>query len=309
MSEKRFLIGSHVNMKGKDQFLGSAKMAADYGENVFMVFTGTPYSSRRTALDKLHIPEAKAFMKDHDMAPVVVHAPYIINLANTKRPKTFGFGVSMLRTEVKRSEAIGANEMVWHPGAHVGAGAEKGIQSDIKGLNEVITSDQTTQIAIETMAGKGTEVGRNFDQIAEMINGVKDKSKVAVCLDTCHTDDAGYDIKNHFDDVINEFDHKIGLKYLKVIHLNDSKNPLGAHKDRHEDIGMGYIGFKALNYVAHYPALVNVPKILETPSIKDNQGHSVTPHPYEIKMLKQQKFDPHYWDAVKKHLPLDQFLK
>lgn len=303
----RFLIGSHVGMKGKDQFLGSVKQAYDYGENSFMVFTGTPYSSKRTPLSKLHIPEAKAFMKDHQMEPVVVHAPYIINLANTKRPRTFGFGVQMLRTEVKRSEALGAKEVVWHPGAHVGAGAEKGIKSVIKGLNDVIDPHQTCQIAIETMAGKGTEVGRNFEQIAEMISGVQNNDKLAVCFDTCHTSDAGYHIKDDFDGVLNKFDHVIGLDRLKVVHLNDSKNPCGAHKDRHQDIGMGHIGFKALNYVAHHPQLANVPKILETPSIKDINGKSVSPHPYEIKMLKKQKFVPNYWDAVKKHIPLDQF--
>ena len=305
--KNRFLIGSHVNMKGKDQFLGSAKMAHQFGENCFMVFTGTPYSSKRKPLSKLHIPEAKKYMKKYQMAPVVVHAPYIINLANTKRPGTFAFGVKMLKNEIKRSEALGAKEVVWHPGAHVGAGAKKGIQSVIKGLNEIIDPKQTCKIAIETMAGKGTEVGRTFEQIAQIISGVKNNDKLSVCFDTCHTSDAGYDIKNHFDDVMDNFDHVIGLNRLQVVHLNDSKNPRGAHKDRHQDIGMGTIGFKALNYIAHYPQLINVPKIMETPSVKNAQGKSVTPHPYEVKMLKEQKFVPNFWDDVKEQTPLSDF--
>ena len=307
MNKSKFLIGSHIHMKGKDQFLGSAKQANAFGENCFMVFTGTPYSSRRTALSKLKIPEAKNFMHRHQMEPVVIHAPYIINLANTKRPRTFGFGVQMLKNEIKRSEAMGAREMVWHPGAHVGAGSQKGIQSVIKGLNQVISPDQTCQVAIETMAGKGTEVGRTFEQIAEMIDGVQNNEKLSVCLDTCHTSDAGYHIKDNFDGVLNHFDHVIGINRLKVIHLNDSKNPRGAHKDRHQDLGMGYIGWQALDRIAHHPQLTQIPKILETPSIKDVNGHSVTPHPYEIKMLKTQHFVSNYLDQVKHHVPLAKF--
>ena len=299
----KFLIGSHVSMKKPDLFLGSAEEAAKYGENVFMTYTGAPQNSRRRPLKELKIKAGRRFMKAHGLKQVVIHAPYIINLANTKKAGTFHFGIRFLKQEIKRSEAMGATEVVYHPGSHVGAGDKAGIKQVIKGLNQVIDPHQTAQIALETMAGKGTEVGRTFEQLAEIISGVQNNDKLSVCFDTCHTSDAGYDIKNNFDGVMDHFDHVIGLNRLKVIHLNDSKNPRGSHKDRHQVIGLGTIGFKALNYVAHYPQLVNVPKIMETPAVKTASGKKVIPHGYEIDMLRKQKFNPNLLSDIQNQKP------
>lgn len=294
MSEEKFLIGSHVSMNGKDMFLGSAKEADSYGENVFMVYTGAPQNTVRKPINKLNGDAGKAYMKDHGLQEVVVHAPYIINLGNTLKPQNFTFGIQFLQEEIKRAEAIGAKQIVLHPGAHVGAGPQKAIAQIAKGLNEVITSDQKVQIALETMAGKGTEVGITFEQLAEIIDKVTDNDKLSVTFDTCHTSDAGYDIKNNFDGVLNEFDHVIGIDRLKVIHLNDSKNEQGSHKDRHQIIGLGTIGFETLNYIAHHEQLTNVPKIMETPILKDETDKKIkyNPHGYEVAMLKRQQFNP-----------------
>ncbi|EHO48834.1 deoxyribonuclease IV [Lentilactobacillus kisonensis] len=293
MSDDTFLIGSHVSMNGKDMFLGSAKEAAGYGENVFMVYTGAPQNTVRKPIEKLNADAGKAYMKAHDEKAVVVHAPYIINLGNTLKPQNFTFGIQFLQQEIKRAEVIGADQIVLHPGAHVGAGPKKAIDQIAKGLNEVITDDQHVQIALETMAGKGTEVGTTFEQLAEIISQVTHNEQLSVTFDTCHTSDAGYNIKDDFDGVLNEFDHIIGIDRLKVIHLNDSKNEQGSHKDRHEMIGLGTIGFETLNYIAHHDQLTMVPKIMETPILKDENDKKVkyNPHGYEVAMLKKQKFN------------------
>ncbi|WP_283678810.1 deoxyribonuclease IV [Lentilactobacillus sp. Marseille-Q4993] len=300
-----FLVGSHVNMNGTDMFLGSAKQAAELKENAFMVYTGAPQNTVRKPIEKLKADEGKAFMADNDIREVVVHAPYIINLGNTLKPESFEFGISFLHEEIRRAQAIGATQIVLHPGAHVGAGADKAIAHIAEGLNEVIEPDQTTQIALETMAGKGTEVGITFEQIAQIIDKVKDNSKLSVTFDTCHTNDAGYDVKNDFDGVLNEFDHVVGLDRIKVIHLNDSKNEMGSHKDRHEILGLGTIGFDALNYIAHHEQLKNVPKIMETPILKDPDDKKIryNPHGYEVAMLRAEKFNPNIIEDMKANKP------
>lgn len=287
----KVLIGSHVSMSGDKMLLGSAQEAYNFGENTFMIYTGAPQNTRRKPIDKMNIPAGQAYMDQHGLSNIVVHAPYIINLGNTKKTDKFEFAVNFLHDEIKRAEALGAKQMTLHPGAHVGAGAKAAIANIAKGLNEVLTPNQTVQIAIETMAGKGTEVGRSFEEIAEMIDQVQLNEKISVTFDTCHTNDAGYDIKNDFAGVLNEFDHVIGLDRLKVIHLNDSKNPQGSHKDRHANIGFGTIGFDALNEIAHLSKLETVPKILETPFIGPDKNHKYAPYGYEIQMLKTQKFD------------------
>ena len=294
MTDSEFLVGSHVNMNGKEMFLGSAKQAHELKENVFMVYTGAPQNTVRKPIDKLMADEGKQYMKDNGLVESVVHAPYIINLGNTKKPESFQFGIDFLHEEIKRAQAIGASQIVLHPGAHVGAGPEAAIAHIAKGLNEVIEPDQTTQIAIETMAGKGTEVGITFEQIAEIIDQVQDNDKLSVTFDTCHTNDAGYNVKDDFDGVLAEFDKVVGLDRIKVIHLNDSKNPQGSHKDRHEILGLGTIGFDSLNYIAHHEQLKDVPKIMETPILKDENDKKVryNPHGYEVKMLREQKFNP-----------------
>ncbi|ANK59604.1 deoxyribonuclease IV [Loigolactobacillus backii] len=286
------LIGSHVSMHGKDMFLGSAKEAASYHATTFSIYTGAPQNTRRKPIAELNIVAGKAYMQEHGLQSMVIHAPYIINLANTKKLDHFSFAVDFLQKEVVRAEAIGAKQIVLHPGSHVGAGSAAGIANIVKGLNEVLRSDQTTQIALETMAGKGTEVGRTFEELAEIITGVTLNDKLSVCFDTCHTSDAGYAIKTDFDGVMTKFDHVIGLDRLKVIHLNDSKNPQGSHKDRHADIGLGYIGFERLNQIVHDERFNTVPKIMETPWVKGEGKDKFAPYGYEIAMFERQQFNP-----------------
>ncbi|MBZ2404861.1 deoxyribonuclease IV [Liquorilactobacillus hordei] len=292
------LIGSHVGMKGKDMLLGSAEEAASYGASTFMIYTGAPQNTRRKSISEMNIEAGHEFMRNHNLSNIVVHAPYIINLGNTKKPENFVFAVDFLRAEVERAEALGARQMTFHPGAHVGAGAEAAIANIIKGLNEVITPDQKLQIAIETMAGKGTEVGKTFEEIAQMISGVTYNEKLSVTFDTCHTNDAGYNVREDFDGVLNQFDKIIGLDRLKVVHVNDSKNEMGAHKDRHENIGFGTIGFDTLNYIVHHAALVDVPKIMETPYVGPDKKNQYAPYGFEIKMFEEQTFDPQMQEKV-----------
>jgi deoxyribonuclease-4 len=256
------LIGSHVSMSGKKLLLGSAEEAASYNATTFMIYTGAPQNTRRKPLEEMNIEAGKAFMVEHGLSDMVVHAPYIINLGNTIKPENFGFAIEFLREEIRRAQALGATQITMHPGAHVGAGVDVGLAQIIKGLNEVLDKDQIPQIALETMAGKGTELGRTFEELATIIDGVTLNEKLSVTLDTCHTNDAGYNVKEDFDGVLEEFDKIIGLDRLKVVHVNDSKNPQGSHKDRHANIGFGTIGFDALNYIVHHEKLVSLPKIL-----------------------------------------------
>lgn len=284
-------IGSHVSMSGKKMLLASSEEAVSYGANTFMIYTGAPQNTRRKPIEELNIEAGKAHMKEHGVTDIVVHAPYIINIANAKKKETFRLGVDFLQSEIKRTEAIGAKQIVLHPGAHVGEGVETGIKKIIEGLNEVLSKEQNVNIALETMAGKGSECGRTFDELAKIIDGVTLNEKLSVCFDTCHTHDAGYDTATDFDGVLDEFDKVIGLDRLTVLHINDSKNPKGARKDRHENIGFGYIGFKALNDIVHHPQLQSIPKILETPYVGPDKKSRRPPYKYEITMLKEKKFD------------------
>lgn len=280
-------IGSHVSMSGKEMLLGSVKEAVSYGANTFMFYTGAPQNTARKPVSQLRVEEAKEYMKEHHISidDVVVHAPYIINLANTVKPETYELAVRFLKEEIARCEEIGVSRLVLHPGSHVKAGDEAGLKQIAKGLNEVLREDQKVHIALETMAGKGSEMGRTFDQIQYMIENTKHSSLLGVCLDTCHIHDAGYDL-THFDEILEEFDQKIGLDRLLVVHVNDSKNERGAHKDRHENIGYGYIGFETLNQIVHHPKLKDVPKILETPYIDGK-----APYREEIEMFMHQTFN------------------
>jgi deoxyribonuclease-4 len=292
-------IGSHVSMSGKKMLLGSSEEAASYGANIFMVYTGAPQNTVRKPIETLRIEEALEHMEKNGIEEIVVHAPYIINLGNSEKAETFELGVNFLREEIKRAEALKkANQIVLHPGAHVGAGDDKGLEQIIKGLNEVITSEQKVQIALETMAGKGSECGRTFEQIRQIIDGVKFNEKLSVCLDTCHIHDAGYNVIKDFDGVLREFDKIIGLERLKVIHLNDSKNPSGSKKDRHELIGFGHIGFDALCYIANHELLKDIPKILETPYVDDENGNKKPPYKYEINMLKNKIFNSNVKEEI-----------
>ncbi|MER2192037.1 MAG: deoxyribonuclease IV [Solibacillus sp.] len=293
------LIGSHVSMSGKNMLLGASEEAASYGANTFMIYTGAPQNTRRKPIEELNIGKGLFHMEEHGMSNIVVHAPYIINLGNTTKPETFELGVNFLQEEIKRTAALQATQIVLHPGAHVGAGVDAGIAKIIEGLNEVLTQDYPVQIALETMAGKGTEIGRSFDELARIIDGVTHNERLSVCFDTCHTHDAGYNIVEDFDGVLNEFDKIVGIDRLKVLHINDSKNVRGAGKDRHENIGFGEIGFDALKSIVHHPQLMHVPKILETPFVGPDAKNKQAPYAYEIAMLRDGEFRPSLIDALR----------
>ena len=284
-------LGSHVSMSGKKMLLGASEEAVSFGANTFMIYTGAPQNTRRKKIEDLNIEAGLAHMKENGIEEIIVHAPYIINIGNTVNPATFELGVNFLGTEIERTEAIGAKQIVLHPGAHVGEGAEKGIEQIIKGLNEVLTTNQNVQIALETMAGKGSECGRSFEELAKIIDGVHHNDKLSICFDTCHTHDAGYDIINNFDGVLDEFDRLIGLERIKVLHINDSKNVTGSRKDRHENIGFGHIGFDALNYIVHHPQLADIPKILETPFVGEDKNNKKASYKQEIAMLRNKQFN------------------
>ena len=281
-------LGSHVSMSGKSMLLGSAKEAESYGANTFMFYTGAPQNTKRKEISELNIDAAWNYMNEKNISDIVVHAPYIINLGNTVKPETYELAVEFLAKEIDRAAACKSQTLILHPGAHVGAGVKTGLQQVIKGLNEVLTKDTPLHIALETMAGKGSELGRSFEELAAIYDGVVYSDKLRVCFDTCHTHDAGYDIINNFDSVIDTFDHILGKDQIAVFHINDSKNPCGAHKDRHENLGKGYIGFDALSYIVHHPDFTDVPKILETPWIPIDGDKKNTRAPYkeEIALLR-----------------------
>ncbi|MFJ8262166.1 deoxyribonuclease IV [Rummeliibacillus sp. NPDC094406] len=293
------LIGSHVSMSGKKMLLASSEEAASYGASTFMIYTGAPQNTRRKPIEELNIEAGLLHMQQHGLSNIVVHAPYIINLANTTKPEVFALGVDFLQKEIERTSAIGATQIVLHPGAHVGAGADVGIAKIIEGLNEVLSADYPVQIALETMAGKGSECGRTFEELAKIIDGVTNNERLSVCYDTCHTHDAGYDIINDFDGVLEHFDKVIGVDRIKVLHINDSKNVCGAAKDRHENIGFGHIGFDALNRIVHHDAFTGIPKILETPWVGTDAKNKKAPYAYEIEMFRSEKFMPEKIDALR----------
>lgn len=294
-------IGSHVSMSGKDMLLGSAKEAASYGANTFMVFTGAPQNTKRKDISELNIAPAWDYMNAHGMGEIIVHAPYIINLGNSVNPDTYKLAVEFLQMDVVRTEALKSKTLVLHPGAHVGAGVDTGIKQIIKGLNEILTRDTNVRIALETMAGKGSELGRSFEQLARIYDGVIYNDKLRICFDTCHTHDSGYDIVHDFDGVIEDFDRLIGKEQITVFHINDSKNVSGAGKDRHTNIGFGEIGFDALCNIVHHPDFLNVPKILETPYVvsEEDSKKSYPPYGHEIAMLLDGTFDPKLLENIR----------
>ena len=284
------LLGSHVGMSGKAMLLGSAKEAVSYGANTFMFYTGAPQNTRRKDISELNIDAAWEYMHAQGIEQIVVHAPYIINLGNSVKPETFELAVNFLQTEIERTRACKSHVLILHPGAHVGAGTDVGLSQIIKGLNEVLTPDMDLQIALETMAGKGTEIGRSFEELKAIYDGCNHPDKLRVCFDTCHVNDAGYDLVNDYENVMKEFDKIIGLDQIAAFHINDSKNPLGAAKDRHENFGKGYLGSDALMQVIRDSRFETIPKILETPYIKDpeNPKKSTPPYKEEIAWIKKQ---------------------
>lgn len=293
-------LGSHVGMSGKEMLLGSAKEAVSYGADTFMFYTGAPQNTRRKSISELNIDAAWDYLSQHQIEEIIVHAPYIINLGNSVKPETFELAVQFLQLEIERTAACKSQTLILHPGSHVGAGTEAGIAQIIKGLNEVLTADTPCNIALETMAGKGSEIGRSFEELAQIYDGVIHSDKLRVCFDTCHTSDSGYDIIHDFDGVIEKFDRLIGKDQIAVFHVNDSKNPSGAAKDRHANIGFGEIGFDTLSYIVHHPDFTDVPKILETPYIPSptKEKKSYAPYKYEMEMLRRQTFYPDLADQI-----------
>lgn len=284
-------LGSHVGMNSKKMMLGSVEEALSYGADTFMIYTGAPQNTRRKELSELNIDAAQTLMKEKGIQEFIVHAPYIINLANTVKPETYELAVRFLRLELTRASAMGSHILVVHPGAHVGAGTDAGIASIVKGLNEVLTDDSDCLIALETMAGKGSEIGRTFEELAQIYDGVTKKDRLRVCFDTCHTHDSGYDITDDLEGVLNDFHRILGKDQIAVFHINDSKNPRGSRKDRHENIGNGCIGFDALHRIVHHPDFLNIPKILETPWVPIDGDPKNTRAPYreEIAGLRAGK--------------------
>ncbi|MCQ2796001.1 MAG: deoxyribonuclease IV [Bacilli bacterium] len=284
-------LGSHVNLSGPDYYLGTVKTALSLNENCFMFYTGAPQNTIRKPTNQLKIDEGRKLIKESglDESKIVIHAPYIINLGNTVNLKTRELAISFLKEELKRVNDFHVKTLVLHPGSHVDAGVEVGLKAVIDGLNEVLDHDDSdVRIALETMAGKGSELGKNFNELKTIIDGVHKKDRIGVCLDTCHINDAGYEVRD-VDRVIDEFDKIIGLNKLLVIHINDSINGKGAHKDRHANIGVGLIGFNTLVNYVHHPKLDGIPKILETPYINEKP-----PYKKEIEMLRNKKFDPNW---------------
>ena len=275
-------IGSHVGFSKNNQLLGSLDEALSYNANTFMFYTGAPQNTMRYAIDDKLTKLAQEKMKEKNILldKIIVHAPYIINLANPDSEK-HKFAINFLKQEVSRCEELGIKNMVLHPGSHVGFGIDKGIQLIIDGLNKVLETDTSVCILLETMAGKGSEVGSNFLEIKRIIDGIDKKELIGVCMDTCHMHDAGYDL-NDFDSILDEFDNLVDLKYVKCLHINDSKNICGAHKDRHENIGKGHIGLNNLMNVIYNKRLDNIPKILETPYIND-----LAPYKEEIELIRK----------------------
>ncbi len=308
---EKLIIGSHVSFNKEDGLFGTVKEALSYGENTFMFYTGAPQNTIRGKIDEAKTNKAKELMKENniDINDVIIHAPYIVNLANNNDEDKYAFAINFLKQELKRAESLGIKKVVLHPGSHVGLGIETGLHNIITGLNAVLEEEEGPIICLETMAGKGTELGKNFEEIKTILDNVKNNNRLLVCLDTCHLNDAGYDVKN-FDNLLEKFDKIIGLDKIGCIHINDSKNEKGAHKDRHENIGFGTIGFENIIKIIYNEKLKGVPKILETPyvSISGGKDRTYAPYKQEIEMIKENKFNPNLLDDIRNYYKKSWYL-
>ena len=280
------IIGSHVGFNKDKQLLGSLEEALSYKANTFMFYTGAPQNTKRVEINDDLTQKAILKMKENniDINNIIVHAPYIINLANNTEDDKYDFSIRFLIEEVKRCESLKIKYLVLHPGSHVGLGVDIGIKNIIFALNKVLENDNSVTILLETMAGKGTEVGSNFLELKKIIDGVNRKELIGVCMDTCHMNDSGLDLSN-FNNILDLFDKEIGLSYLKCIHINDSKNIMGSRKDRHENIGYGTIGFSNLINIIYNERIINIPHILETPYVGE-----FAPYKEEIDMIRKKEF-------------------
>ena len=289
------IIGSHVSYKNDTQLIGSVNEALSYGSNAFMFYTGAPQNTQRGAINDLKTFEALNIMKENDIAleHVICHAPYIVNLGNNEDQEKYMFAQNFLRNEIERCQTLGVRYIVLHPGASVKLPRETAINNIIRGLNNILVQEDDIVILLETMAVKGTEIGVNIDELAYIIDNIEYKDKIGVCLDTCHLNDSGVDL-NKFDEYLNEFDKKIGINKIGCVHVNDSKNMLGTHKDRHENFGFGTIGFDALINVIYNERLANVPKILESPYV----DREYPPFKHEIEMIKNKSFNENLYNDI-----------
>lgn len=295
MVVKMLIIGSHVSYKNSTQLLGSVEEAISYGANAFMFYTGAPQNTQRGEINDLVTYEALQKMKENNimLENVVCHAPYIVNLANNIDPEKYEFAKKFLRQEIERCMQLGVRKIVLHPGSATKLDRTDALNNIIKGLNSILCPADNIMILLETMAGKGTELGINLEELKYIIENVKLKEKVGVCLDTCHLSDSGINI-NEFDKYLDEFDKQIGVDKIGCVHLNDSKNPIGARKDRHENLGYGTIGFDTLINVAYNARLESVPKLLETPFV----DREYAPYKFEIEEIRNKKFNPNLYDEI-----------
>ena len=289
------IIGSHVSYKNSTQLLGSVEEAITYGANAFMFYTGAPQNTQRGEINDLVTYEALQKMKENNimLENVVCHAPYIVNLANNIDPEKYEFAKKFLRQEIERCMQLGVRKIVLHPGSATKLDRTDALNNIIKGLNSILYPDDNIMILLETMAGKGTELGINLEELKYIIENIKLKEKIGVCLDTCHLSDSGINI-NEFDKYLDEFDKQIGVDKIGCVHLNDSKNPIGARKDRHENLGYGTIGFDTLINVAYNARLESVPKLLETPFV----DREYAPYKFEIEEIRNKKFNPNLYDEI-----------
>lgn len=298
------IIGSHVSF-GKTQLLGATEEAISYGSNTFMFYTGAPTNTIRKDIDKKCIEEAKQLMIENNINinNVICHAPYIVNLGNASDPDKYNFSKNFIKKELTRCDEMGITKMVLHPGNAIGITPEEGLNNIANALNEILDGTTKCLILLETMAGKGTECGRTTEELAYIINKIDRKEQIGVCLDTCHLNDGGYNIAE-FDSYLDEFDKLIGIDKIKCIHINDSKNEKGTHKDRHANFGVGTLGFTTLINVIYNERLSNIPKILETPYIgdtDDSKERIYPPYKFEIEMIRAKTFNPEFLNMIREY--------
>ena len=289
------ILGSHVSYKNDTQLVGSVKEALSYGSITFMFYTGAPQNTQRGTINDLLTIDALNLMKENNIAleNVICHAPYIVNLANNQDLEKYQFAQDFLRNEINRCETLGVRYIVLHPGSATKLERSYAIDNIVNGINNILIKEDNIVILLETMAGKGTELGINIDEIKYIIDHINYQDKIGVCLDTCHLNDSGIDIAK-FDDYLSEFESKIGLNKIGCIHINDSKNPINSHKDRHENLGFGTIGWDNLLNVIYHPSLENVPKILETPYV----NRDFAPYKQEIEAIKNRQFNPNLYEDI-----------
>lgn len=297
-------IGNHVSF-GNNQLLGALEEALSYKSNTFMFYTGAPTNTIRKDINPEYTNKALQIMKDNniDINNVICHAPYIVNLGNKQDIEKYNFSINFIKQELKRCDEMHITKMVLHPGNSTGGiSREEGLDNIVNAINTILDGTTKCKILLETMAGKGSECASTIEEMSYLINHINRKEQIGVCLDTCHINDSGYDL-NKFDNYLDEFDKQIGLKYIECIHINDSKNEIASHKDRHENIGVGTIGFNTLLNVIYHPKLDNIPKILETPYIGDtdeSKERLYPPYKYEIEMIRKKEYDPEFRNNIRK---------